>query len=331
MPLSLNPSPALEQNQNLRNSVIINAARPLAFWHLASLDAPTVAVVWSLAFAWAAGIHLRLWTPLLLALATWSVYVCDRLLDSRAGLRVAARHTLRERHRFHWRHRRILLPLAAGAACASAGIAFAFVLTSPMARERNSVLAAAALAYFAGVHLLGGPRHSALHFPRSFPGKEFLVGVLFTAGCVLPAWPRIHTSMQAHSLLWPFILPAVYFAALAWLNCSCIARWESAGSADAASFGRTQDSEWFSKLRPLQSASFSAATLLAATGLLLAMAASGSHPRAAALVAAGALSALLLALLDGARGRMTPLALRALADMVLLTPLLPAPLEHFLR
>lgn len=289
----------------------MNAARPLAFWHLASLDAPTVAVVWSLAFAWAAGIHLRLWTPLLLALATWSVYVCDRLLDSRAGMRVAARHTLRERHRFHWRHRRILLPLAAGAACAGAGIAFAFVLISPMARDRNSVLAAAALAYFAGVHSLRGTRFSTLNFLRSHLGKEFFVGVLFTAACVLPAWPRDNTTGPGHSLLWPFWIPALYFAALAWLNCRCIAGWESA-NADRVSCSN-------------------AAALLAAAGGLLAVLAWASHPRAAALVAAGALSALLLALLDGARGRMTPLALRALADLVLLTPLLPAPLEHFLR
>ena len=35
-----------------------------------------------------------------------------------------------------------------------------------------------------GVHSRGGPRHSVLNFLCSFPGKEFLEGVLFTAGCV---------------------------------------------------------------------------------------------------------------------------------------------------
>jgi hypothetical protein len=40
------------------------------------------------------------------------------------------------------------------------------------------------------------------------------------------------------------------------------------------------------------------------------------------LLAAGALSALLLAMLDSLRTRMTPLALRTGADFVLLTPLL---------
>ena len=63
-----------------------DAPAPLALWHLASLDAPTVAVTWSLAFAWAAQVRLPGWIPLLLALACWAVYVADRLLDARAAL-----------------------------------------------------------------------------------------------------------------------------------------------------------------------------------------------------------------------------------------------------
>ncbi len=83
---------------------------PLRLWHLASLDAPTVAVVWSFAFAWSAGIKLPDWVSALLVLAVWPVYVIDRLLDARAGLRSQNLDRLRERHLFHWRHRRLLLP-----------------------------------------------------------------------------------------------------------------------------------------------------------------------------------------------------------------------------
>src|SRR5271156_1049832 len=79
----------------------------VSLWHLTSLDAPTVAVVWTLAFAWAARVHLPIWLPIVLALAAWSFYIGDRLLDARN-----ARTPLRERHHFHWRHRRIFLPLA---------------------------------------------------------------------------------------------------------------------------------------------------------------------------------------------------------------------------
>jgi hypothetical protein len=270
--------------------------------------------VWSLAFAWAGGVRLPLWVPLLLALVTWSVYVADRLLDARAALREPAQHSLRERHRFHWRYRRGLLPAAIAAACAAAGIILAFM--PPMARARDSVLAAAALAYFSGVHSGHGARKPALQWLRAFPGKEFLVGVLFTVGCVLPAWHWPHALAAPDSTIWAFWIPAVLFAALAWLNCSCIARWEEPACRDDRS------------TRSLRSI----ALALAAVGLPLSLlAAASAHPRPAALLAAGAASALLLALLDRTRARMTPLALRVAADFVLLTPLALVPVAGLLR
>lgn len=65
-----------------------------------------------------------------------------------------------------------------------------------------------------------------------------------------------------------------------------------------------------------------AALFLTFAGLLLAFAAFPTHTRFLLLLLAGAASALLLALLDRLRSRITPLALRAGADLVLLTPLL---------
>ena len=177
-----------------RTTGIFQAPAPISLWHLASLDAPTVALVWSLAFAWAAHVVLPLWVPTLLVLAVWSVYITDRLLDARAGLRDASLHRLRDRHLFHWRHRRILLPLAAAAAAAAAWMIF--TLMPPIARERNSVLAAASLVYFTRVHT--GRKLSPL-LPKLF-SKELLVGVLFTAGCALPILSRISTQTVAHTL-----------------------------------------------------------------------------------------------------------------------------------
>jgi hypothetical protein len=49
------------------------------------------------------------------------------------------------------------------------------------------------------------------------------------------------------------------------------------------------------------------------------------------LLAAGTTSALLLALLDRTRASMTPLALRAAADFVLLSPLALIPFAELLR
>ncbi|MDR3739180.1 MAG: hypothetical protein P4L40_09185 [Terracidiphilus sp.] len=266
----------------------LDTPRLLGLWHLSSLDAPTVAVVWSLALARAAEVRLPSWLPLLIALGTWAVYISDRLLDARRALRTGETQALRERHWFHWRHRRGL----ALAACAAAGLCVVLVFAEmPLAfRARNSVLAVAALVYFGGVHL---PRK-----PRGFPAlasKELLVGVLFTSGCALPALLRADSAGRTGALT-----AAAYLAVLAWLNCHAIDRWE--GTHDA----RIAKRAW----------------AVAATGLMLAWALHAAHPAAARLVTAAAVSALLLALLDLRRARMTALLLRVMADLVLLTPVL---------
>lgn len=276
----------------------IHAPKALALWHLASLDAASVAVAWSLAFAWVAGVRLPPWTPMLLALVAWTVYVGDRLLDARANLRRGDLDQLCERHYFHWRHRYVLVPLAAGTALAAASIIWIAMPRGALAP--NTMLGAAAFAYFSGVH-------ARRKLPRLLT-KEFLVGVIFTAACALPAWLRMRAPVAP---LWAFGGVAAYFGALAWLNCYAIAQWES-GRAELARLAR---------VRRLGAA-------LALAGLLLACFVTPADARAGALLVAGAASALLLALLDRERDRLTPLALRALADFVLLTPLLMAPLAH---
>jgi hypothetical protein len=279
------PSPA---------ATVFHAPGPLRLWHLASLDAPTVALVWSLAFAWVARIRLPLWVPILLALAVWAAYIADRLLDARAALLSQNLHRLRDRHLFHWRHRRILLPLAIASAAAAAAIVF--TLMPPINRERNSILAAASLVYLTRVHT--GRKQSP------FLSKELLVGLLFTAGCALPALTRIsaHAGAPTLILLAPLLIPVGFFALLAWLNCHAIDRWEA-------------DPHSAAKQRVLPFAA-----LLALAGLLLAALLLNTQPRSAALLATGSAAALLLALLHKLHTRLTPIALRAAADLVLLTP-----------
>lgn len=272
----------------------IDAPPLLRLWHLTSLDAPTVAAVWSLGFAWAAGVRLPAWVPILLALAAWAVYIGDRLLDART----ANPGTLRDRHRFHFRHRRLLIPIAIAAACAAAWIVLTLMPTA--ARERNSPLALAALAYLARVH---SPRSlTAPLTPLSLLlKKEMLVGLLFTAACALPAISR--AAALPNQPLWPLFVAAIVFALLAWLNCHAIDRWEV----------REHEFDMPRILLP--------ACLLAFAGLLLAAILSSTQPRPAAMIVTASVSALLLALLDRLRGRLTPLALRACADLVLLAPL----------
>jgi hypothetical protein len=93
-----------------------------------------------------------------------------------------------------------------------------------------------------------------------------------------------------------------FFAALAWLNCRAIEQWES-------------EAELRGNLPP---ALF--AIGLAAVGLGAVILLSFTHPRPALLLAAAALSALLIALLDRIRPHLSPVTLRAAADLVLLVP-----------
>ena len=123
----------------------------------------------------------------------------------------------------------------------------------PVAVERNSVLAAATLAYFTGVH---SPRKLftlGLSGPALFPAlpftSEMMVGFLFTAGCVLPLFTRPATVSWAS--LVSIGIPALFFAHVAWINCYAINRWESC------------------KGKRSRSNVFSRASLLAGTGLIL--------------------------------------------------------------
>lgn len=272
----------------------LRAIRLLHLWHLTSFDAPTVAVVWTLAFAKAARIPLPLWIPLVLALLCWAIYLADRLLDARS-----AATQLQPRHHFHWRHRRLFLPLAMAAVL----VALALVLADmpATALSRNLLLALAALLYFAGVHTphKRWPFLQSLRFSRLIPThlaparlapKELLVAIIFTLACVIPVWARAASPIP--------LLPAIAaFILLAWLNCHAIETWDSHRRSSRA-----------------PSLALAAACALAAIQFPL-------QPRTAALLASAALSALLLALLDHRSSRLTPLTLRAAADLVLLTPL----------
>jgi len=272
------------------------------FWHLASLDAPTVAVAWGGAFAWAAHVRLAVWPLALLALVVWALYIGDRLLDARAGLRNPLKSDLRERHHFHWRHRRILAPLAAVAGLAAGWIVRARV--PAIALPQDSAVAAATLAYFSGVHSrfkLPAPLGRAM---AAFGSRECLVGGLFTLGCGLPAWSADPVGHGPASPLRLLMLPAVYFSALAWLNVRAITQWESENR------------------KPLRLRLGRIACGLAGAGALVAAWLTPVQPRGAALLLTGAASALLIGWLDRRRTSWSPLTLRVAVDLVLLTPLL---------
>jgi len=276
---------------------------PLRLWHLASLDAPTVAVVWGWAFAWTAHIRLAAWPLELLGLVVWAVYIGDRLLDARAGQRRPSHHELRERHHFHWRHRRVLAPLAVAAGVVAAAIVRRRV--PAIALPQDSAVALATLAYFSGVHGRLKVPGAVGRLARVLGSRECLVGALFAAGCVLPAWSVDPVAFPVQLL----VMPAVYFSALAWLNVRAITSWESG----KARLGRM-------------------ALALSGIGMVLAALLVAAQPRGAALLAAGAASAALIGWLDrfstlasqqvSESALLDPVTLRAAVDLVLLTPLL---------
>jgi len=267
----------------ISSPALTDAPPILQLWHLTSLDAPTVAVVWTLAFAHASGIQLPLWIPTVIALAAWTFYIADRLFDARTS-----RSPLRPRHHFHWKHRGIFVSVAVAAAVAGA----ALVLTNmPIAaRARNSILAAAALAYFTSVHRPLQP--IASRFRRRFP-KELLVALIFTLACVTPIIARSTSRLT-------LLLPALIFVALAWLNCHAIESWESACPVS---------------IRRL-AISLMTIALVSAGGLLI-----FHQTRIAILLLSAASSSFFLATLDRRRNQLAPTALRVSADLVLLTPL----------
>jgi hypothetical protein len=273
---------------------------PVEYWHLLSLDAPTVAVLW--AFAFARVFHTGLpWATLAILFAgTWLLYVADRILDGlrlgRGPARSAAIARLRDRHFFYIRHRTAVL----GVAIPVAAIVIWLVCTrmTPAVRMADAVIFAVACNYFCLVHLPHGG--SEWRFP-----KELMVALVFAAATVVPAWTRLGRHHRA------LILLAALFAALCWLNCMAIEKWEQ--DSDSPTMDAT--TRWGQKNLHSISAAVGASAILIA-GYFLCV---GNIP-VAGLCLAMALSADLFLVLD--RSRLSKFHLRIAADAALLTPLI---------
>ncbi len=176
------------------------------YWHLLSLDAPTVAVLWAWSFGRVAQRPVSVVSIAVLGVGTWLIYVADRLLDARSPDHTA----LRERHFFHARHRIALLQ---GSAIAGALLLSLIVIMPAAARRDDTLLFAAAMLYFASVHL---PR---IRVRRWFP-REVAVGILFALATAVPIWSQtnaVHARLAG---------PVLVFAGLCTLNCIAIETWE---------------------------------------------------------------------------------------------------------
>lgn len=271
-------------------------------WHRLSLDAPTVALVWSIFLARSANVRLPYYSPVLLALGTWIVYVADRILD---GLREPPTRTLHARHHFYARHRLFFVITLGCAVLLCAGL-----IVTRMRRDifdGYTVLGSLVLFYFFLIH--GVKSAGELWLP-----KELLVGILFAMATALPSWMR--TSAKSQELL----IGVGLFAAICWLNCVAIEFWESAEGIQSQAqekFARANIStRWLGKHLAWMSAA------LAVLSLAFWMTwRSPVRPVALACF----LSALFFLILHWYRVDIGPRWLRVAADISLLTPILLLP------
>jgi hypothetical protein len=273
----------------------------LALWHLLSLDAPTVAALWTYFIARCCHVSLPWTAAAAMFLAVWMLYATDRLLDARHG----NTSELEERHRFHHLHKRGFL---SGIVCASIALACLLPRVEPTALRLYALLASLLFAYFFLIHIYPSNASTAQNLSR-LP-KELAVGMFFPAAIFIP------TVARAPQLRLPLLPVAVLFAAVCTLNCLYLYAWEHPGSHSSA--------HWTTRFATRNLPLLTILTLLcAALSMIVSRFFVGtSNPL---LTLACGLSAAVLLALHIQRKHLTALHLRAAADLALLTPLLLLP------
>jgi hypothetical protein len=305
-------TPAVRSPEAEQSVLVFPARRLWVWWHLLSLDAPTVAAVWCWFFAAAFGVNLPPTALVTLALGTWCVYVADRLLD---GWRSVDMTDLRDRHWFYLRHRK---PFVIAWIAAAVPLAYLILYRVPPAvRTDDIVLCLIGIGYFLLIHHRSeGDRFS----------KELFVGFLFSIATAVPTWTRLQ---QGRGLL----LAAIFtFGAACWLNCVAIQTWED-GEARREGAGDSFAVSGADELR-VQGNRTDAPALTSFLGNhltafaiiigMLALSLAGLHAARHLwpLFLAVAASSLVFLVLIHRSARLSALSLRILADGALLTPLL---------
>lgn len=270
------------------------------FWlypNLLSLDAPLVAVAWLHVFAktWRLGYHP--WEAYVtLALAVWAIYVADRLFDS--SLTSGTSEKLEARHHFHRAHRkgfRIGVMIALG-------VAVILVVTKmPMTIYKHLLLGGVLVAGFFGLSILSSQEGDEV--PHT---KNIMAGLTFAFG----------TAMTAHLYRWEYGIydmlssrEFICFAVLCILNISAIDLWEHAARSSDI---ETKASDELSLTLPLTLLGFAALAFALLEDELT------TRPFFYAILTGAAL----LHVLNRTRSRFSLDALRVLADVALIIPVL---------
>jgi hypothetical protein len=237
-------------------------------------------------------------------LAVWMLYAADRLLDARPLPGGQTPPELEERHRFHHRHRRAFLIAIAISACVLVALLREL---DPHAMRLYTLLATLLGAWFLIIHARPLPGDGAHRLP-----KELAVGIFFPAAVFIPTVARLP---QLRLDLLPI---AILLASTCSLNCLFLYAWEHPGQRPQAHWSTRWSTDHLVALT----------WTIAALSLLLILTSPLLDPSAQLhrgttwLTACILASGLLLLLLHHLRNRLDPIHLRALADLVFLTPLL---------
>ena len=267
---------------------------PLVWLNLVCLDAPIVALLWLWLFSHTFSLPVHPGNAIALFLTAWLIYLADRLADAsslKGGLPRSLRQDFCLRHREIWISALVLVAgfdLYVIGRNVAAGTFFA-----------GAVVGILALIYLALNHPNG-------LIWRRLPAKEVAIGLLFTAGTLVALLPALDPFDGT------FVAGALAFACLCSLNCISIARWE-------CGLDRAQGKTSVATCHP----KFVRHTGKICAGLALLSVTLASLCRPSALIfVCVATSALLLALLNRFGGKLGGDQRTAMADLVLLTPII---------
>ena len=280
----------LRPEEGVANARIV----PAVWLNLVCLDAPLVAIAWLWLFARTFETTVLPVNGAALFLTAWLIYLADRLADS-CALPPSNPRSLR--HEFCLRYRPIWI--AALTVIAGADAVLIWNQLGPVTFFAGALVGTLALIHLVLNYTLGGA------WPP-LPLKEAAVGSLFAAGTLVALFPL--SSPITRSL----VLPTTAFGLVCTLNCISIAFWER-------ELDETQRKVSFATRFPgLGRHLWKFSIALALGSGVAAIVRRGDAP----ILGCVGVSALLLALLDSMRGRIGRDQRVALADLVLLTPLL---------
>lgn len=186
-------------NQFLRLFLFVDAV---------SLLAPLVAVIWQLCLFREFQIRASPFEPLALALAIWSLYATDHVLDAFRAKSSPWEPNRKTFYRLHWP------AMASFAVCSgigSLGLAMSSLASSTL--RGGFAISALVFAYFLFVHSL--PSRWRGLWPR-----EAFVALGFSLGTFLPLLrPGLVPCFAC-------LAPGIVFFLLCWLNCCAVETWE---------------------------------------------------------------------------------------------------------